>query len=66
MLFFFRFKERQAVRGFTRRLELITEVDLAAVPQRLLTNQWMVLKAAILAPEDQLTKVGSCFSDYVT
>ncbi len=24
----------------------ITEVDVASIPQRLLTNQWMVLKAA--------------------
>jgi hypothetical protein len=43
---------------FSNQLELITEVDLAAVPQHLLTsNLWMVLKTPILDTEDELVQV---------
>ena len=51
-------KQQLAVSRLSRQLELITEVDLHAVPHQLLTNQGLVLKTPILDTEDEWVQVG--------
>ena len=50
-------KQQLAVSRLSRQLELITEVDLHAVPHQLLTNQGLVLKTPILDTEDEWVQV---------